>query len=140
MWCHETTRLTCAGGGTTLTSLRKGRRHAAAFLRRVESPAITDNHPRPLGEVGGAGNSSNVRRVAVVPVGGGQVSSHCNTLLKYITYLLGDVGALDGQESGRERRWWRLRTKINHVEPLLMDIRVRQSGVSETPGHRSKHC
>jgi len=88
MWCHKTTRLTCARGGTSLTPLQKGRRHAAAF-RRIERPAITDNHPRPLGEVGGAGNSSNVRRVAVVPVGGGQVSSYCNTLLKYITYLFG---------------------------------------------------
>jgi len=50
--------------------------------------------------VGGAGNSSNVRRVAVVPVGGGQVSSYCNTLLKYITYLLGGRWGL-----GRTREW-----------------------------------
>jgi len=42
------TRSTCAGGGA-LTSLRKGRRYVAAFLRRVEMPAITDNHPRPHG-------------------------------------------------------------------------------------------
>ena len=30
----ETTRSTCEGGGTALTSLREGRRHAAACLHR----------------------------------------------------------------------------------------------------------
>jgi len=30
----KTTCLTCAGGGAGLTSLREGRRHTAAFLRR----------------------------------------------------------------------------------------------------------
>ena len=35
MWCHKTTRLTCVGGGTALTSLRKGRRYAATLLCRV---------------------------------------------------------------------------------------------------------
>ena len=30
----ETTRSTCEGGGTVLTSLREGRRHATACLRR----------------------------------------------------------------------------------------------------------
>jgi len=31
---EETTRSACKGGGTALTSLREGRRHAAACLRR----------------------------------------------------------------------------------------------------------
>ena len=31
---RKTTRSTCEGGGTALTSLREGRRHAAACLRR----------------------------------------------------------------------------------------------------------
>ena len=41
----KATCLTCAGGGAGLTSLREGRRHAAAFLRRPQAPAIVDNHP-----------------------------------------------------------------------------------------------
>ena len=41
----KATCLTCAGGGASLTSLREGRRHAAALLRRPQAPAIVDNHP-----------------------------------------------------------------------------------------------
>jgi len=76
---RDATRLTCAGGGTALASLRVGRRPAMAFLRYLRPPMM---HPRPLGEVGwgGAGNTSNVRRVTVVPVRGVQVSGYCNLL------------------------------------------------------------
>jgi len=76
------TRLTCAGGGTALTSLRVERRPAMAFLRYLRPPMRVSEHPRPLGEVGWgcAGNSSNVRQVAVVPVRGVQVSGYCNLL------------------------------------------------------------
>jgi len=41
----KATCLTWAGGGTSLTSLREGRGHTAAFLRRPQAPAIVDNHP-----------------------------------------------------------------------------------------------
>jgi len=41
----KTTCSTCAGGGASFTSLREGRRRAAACLRRPQAPAIVDNHP-----------------------------------------------------------------------------------------------
>jgi len=45
-WNDETTRSTCAGGGTALTSLREGRRNSAACLRRLQATAITANGPQ----------------------------------------------------------------------------------------------
>jgi len=42
----RTTRLTCVGSGTTLTSLREGRRYVAAFLRRVAALVTAVNHPQ----------------------------------------------------------------------------------------------
>jgi len=61
-WNGETTRSTCAGGGTSLTSLREGR-SAAAYLRRPRAPTTTQTIPGLSVRLGGAGNSSNVRRV-----------------------------------------------------------------------------
>ena len=51
-WEGDATRLTCAGGGTALTSLREGRRPAMAFLRYLRPSLIVAEHPRPPGEVG----------------------------------------------------------------------------------------
>jgi len=69
----QTTRSTCVGGCTALTSLQDGRRHAPACVRRPRVPAIVVNRP----DVGGAGTSSNVRRVPVIlPAGGVEASSY----------------------------------------------------------------
>ena len=57
--CHETTRLTCTGGCTTLASLQEGGEYAVAFFCH---PAIVLTHSRLLGEVGHAGNSSIIRQ------------------------------------------------------------------------------
>jgi len=62
------------------------------------------------------------------------------TVICYETKLLTFIEALVPDTGGRERTWW-LRTNINDVGPLLMDVcgcAVRLSGWSETPGHRSK--
>jgi len=48
--------------------------------------AIVVTHPRLLGEVGGAANSSIIRRRPVVPVRGEIVSSYCIMLLNHITH------------------------------------------------------
>jgi len=45
-WNDETTRSTCVGGGTALTSLREGRKNAAACLRRLQAPAMAANQPQ----------------------------------------------------------------------------------------------
>ena len=37
---------TCTSGGAALTSLREGRRDAAAFLRELEAPAIVARHAK----------------------------------------------------------------------------------------------
>ena len=67
----ETTRLTCAGGGATLTSLQEGRRLVAAFLRRVVAFATGRKSPIDLRMRWGAGNSSNhLDECLRVPVGG----------------------------------------------------------------------
>ena len=45
---------TCTSGGTALTSLREGRRDAAAFLRELEAPAIVAQHAK-TSQRGGVG-------------------------------------------------------------------------------------
>ena len=59
-WNEETTCSTCVDGCTALTSLREGRRNAAAYLR--QAPTTTQTIPGLSMRWGGAGNSSNVRR------------------------------------------------------------------------------
>ena len=68
---------TLTSGGTALTSLREGRRHAAACFRRLGASAMVVKYPDLLVRWA-AGDSSNIRPAAVLPVGGVRVSNYCN--------------------------------------------------------------
>jgi len=52
-----------------------------AFIRCPRQPTMVAEYPPDLSvRWDGAGNLSDIRRVAVVPVGGAQVSSYSNML------------------------------------------------------------
>jgi len=74
-----------------------------------------------------------------VPIRGLIVSTASNPLYNILLTFYKATGARYRRGSGRERRWWWLKTKINDVEPSLMDVHgcaVRLSGWPETPRYR----